>query len=276
MRWATFASTGFRGSVLACLLVAACGDGSTSASSANGGADGGAGSGAGGGGGGGGSGGGDTDGGGATGGGGTGGGATIGTTEDGEATYYDATGAGACSFDATPNDLMVAALNATEYANAAVCGECLKVTGELGDVIIRVVDECPGCRPNGGIDLSPQAFEKVAPKSKGRVPVTLTLVSCNTTGNLKYRYKDGSSEYWTAIQVQNHKVPIAKLEYQSGGSWVDMPRTSYNYFLADKGVGKQPGGLSIRVTSTDGQVVSDTLPATFASTALVDGAAQFH
>jgi expansin (peptidoglycan-binding protein) len=170
---------------------------------------------------------------------------------------------------------MVAALNSTQFAGSAVCGECLKVKGELGEVVVRVVDQCPGCRPNGGIDLSPQAFEKIAPKVKGRVPVTLTLVSCNVTGNVSYRFKDGTSEYWTAIQVQGHKIPIAKLEYQGASGWVDMPRSSYNYFIAQKGVGKQPSGLKLRLMATDGQTLEDTVPPNFTSTTPVDGAGQF-
>jgi expansin (peptidoglycan-binding protein) len=200
---------------------------------------------------------------------------TIGQSEDGEATYYDATGAGNCSFDATPNDLLVAALNATEYDNAAVCGECLKVDGPNGSVTIRVVDKCPGCRANGGIDLSPQAFGMISPLSAGRISVKLTLVTCNVTGPLAYRYKDGSSQYWTAVEVMNHKLPITKMEYQVNGAFTDMPRQDYNYFLADSGVGAQPSGLVVRVTSSDGQQITDTLPNTFSSTAWMQGTSQF-
>ena len=50
----------------------------------------------------------------------------------GIATYYDATGEGACSFDPSPDDLMVAAMNAEEYDNAAVCGAYVHgLAGEL-------------------------------------------------------------------------------------------------------------------------------------------------
>ena len=46
------------------------------------------------------------------------------TQHTGEATYYDATGAGNCGFPATPDDLMVGAMNQTDYAASAVCGAC--------------------------------------------------------------------------------------------------------------------------------------------------------
>ena len=42
---------------------------------------------------------------------------------EGQATYYDfADGSGACSFDPTPDDSMVAAMNAPDYAGSAACG----------------------------------------------------------------------------------------------------------------------------------------------------------
>src|SRR3972149_5657736 len=64
----------------------------------------------------------------------------------GIATYYDATGAGACSFDPSPQDLMVAAMNAEEVDKAAVCGAYLYVTGPKGAVTVRIVDLCPECQ----------------------------------------------------------------------------------------------------------------------------------
>ena len=51
----------------------------------------------------------------------------------GIATYYDATGAGACSFDPSPEDLMVSAMNAEEFDNAALCGAYVHVTGPKGE-----------------------------------------------------------------------------------------------------------------------------------------------
>ena len=80
-------------------------------------------------------------------------GAPFGDVHDGVATYYDATGAGACSFDPTPGDLDVAAMNAPEFAGSAVCGECVAVTGPRGSVTVRIVDLCPECLA-GHLDLS--------------------------------------------------------------------------------------------------------------------------
>ena len=44
------------------------------------------------------------------------------TYRTGEGTYYNADGTGNCSFDPSPEDLMVAAMNHADYDNAALCG----------------------------------------------------------------------------------------------------------------------------------------------------------
>lgn len=197
------------------------------------------------------------------GGGGSSGGGTTWTSDPvtGQATWYQATGSGTCSFDPSPNDLDVVALDDQTYGEAPWCGACLDVTGPNGTVRVRAVDRCPECKP-GHIDLSKQAFAKIAAIDDGKVPVTYEFVPCKVTGTIGYRYKEGSSRYWTAIQVVNHKLPIAKLEYQDGGQWKEIPRLYYNYFVKDEGgVGAQPNGLALRVTAVDGQVLTDTLPA---------------
>jgi len=191
---------------------------------------------------------------------------SLGAPESGEATYYDADGSGNCSFDKSPNDLMVAALNATQYAKASVCGACMRVTGAKGAAVVRIVDKCPGCRANGGIDLSREAFAAVDEPSRGRVAVTLEPVSCAVAGALAFRFKEGSSKYWTAIQVRNHRLPIKSVEWEKGGAWQPMERADYNYFVASSGVGDQPGGLRLRITASDGQSVTETLPS------ILDGA----
>lgn len=194
----------------------------------------------------------------------------------GEITYYDeADGSGNCSFDKTPNDLDVGAFNDDDYAGSKTCGECIDVKGPKGSVRIRIVDRCPGCKTHA-IDLSPSAFAKVADKSAGRVSVTWQAVACDVSGPISYYIKDGSSKYYTAIQIRNHRLPIAKLAYKtSDGSFTDIERKDYNFFVVQKGVGDQPNGLVLRVTAADGQVLEDTLPGTIMPDKSVDGAANF-
>jgi expansin len=205
------------------------------------------------------------------------GGSTLYSTEvkEGIATYYDASGAGNCGFDATPDDLDVAAFDMTSYAGSAACGACVKLKGPNGEVTVRIVDSCPGCDANH-LDLSKSAFAKIAEPSRGRVPVTFQTVACNVTSAMSYHFKDGSSKWWTAIQVRNHRLPVAKVEYQKDGSFVEMKREAYNYFVESKGVGDQPSGLVLRVTAADGQVVEEKLGGEIPSNVTVSGAKNFN
>jgi expansin len=202
----------------------------------------------------------------------SGGGVELGEEQQGVATYYDfADGSGACLFDATPNDLDVAALNAEQYNNAAYCGACARVEGPNGTVTVRIVDLCPDCE-SGHLDLSPSAFEKIAPLEAGRVDTSWALVSCAVGGPVAYKFKDGSNQWWTAVQVRNHRLPIAKFEVDKGDGFVELARTEYNYFLDESGFG--PDSVEVRITATDGQSLTDTLPP--AQEYLVtDGHAQF-
>jgi expansin (peptidoglycan-binding protein) len=174
---------------------------------------------------------------------------------DGEGTYYDADGTGACSFDASPDDLLVAAANPTDFAGSAVCGSCVAVDGPDGSVTVRIVDLCPGCAA-GDLDLSLEAFTQIAAQAAGRVPITWHVVACDVAGPVRYRYKEGSNAFWTALQVRNHRHPIATLEARaSGGTWAEIPRTSYNYFVEEAGLGDGP--IDVRITDVYGHVVED-------------------
>jgi expansin (peptidoglycan-binding protein) len=189
----------------------------------------------------------------------------------GSGTYYAADGTGACGFDASPSDLMVAAMNVADYDHAAWCGACLEVTGPNGVVTVRVVDECPGCS-HGDLDLSQQAFAVLSPLSAGRIPIIWREVACDVTGPIGYHFKDGSNAFWTAIQIRNHRWPIAALEVQSGSTSQAISRVDYNYFVETSGLGAGP--YTLRVTDTRGHSLQDSGIALGAAITR-DGTAQF-
>lgn len=191
---------------------------------------------------------------------------------EGIATFYSATGAGACSFDPSPQDLMVAAMNAEEYDNSNVCGSYILVHGPKGSVTVRIVDLCPECLA-GHLDLSLEAFTLIAEPVQGRVDITWQLVSPELAGPIAYNFKEGSNQWWTAVQVRNHRNPIAKFEYFDGSAWVTVPRVSYNFFVqSEPGMGVGP--YSFRVTDSYGHVLEDhNIP--FVEDGTVNGANQF-
>ncbi|MER7667310.1 expansin EXLX1 family cellulose-binding protein [Kitasatospora sp. NPDC096128] len=178
----------------------------------------------------------------------------------GVATSYDAAdGNGACSFGPS-DDMMIAAMNFTDYETSRACGASVLVRAANGaSVTVRIVNECPlPCAP-GQLDLSHEAFGKLADLSVGRLPITWTLLSPGTApGAMSIRYKPGSSQWWCGIQVIGHRNPVAALEVRAGGGWRQLTRTDYNYFLSPDGSGC---GGAIRVTDIYGeQLTLDALP----------------
>ena len=175
--------------------------------------------------------------------------------QSGEGTYYDADGSGNCMFDPSPDDLMVAAMNETDYQNSAACGACADVEGPAGRILVRIVDRCPECAP-GDLDFSREAFAMIAAIEAGRVDIRWRYVECPIAGAMAFRFKEGSNPYWTAIQVRNHRQRIAELEARPpGGEYQAVAREQHNYFVAPAGLGEGP--YDLRVTDVYGHVVEE-------------------
>jgi hypothetical protein len=95
----------------------------------------------------------------------------------GQATYYTP-GLGACGDTSSDSDL-IAALNKDQFysgGNSGVsngnsnCGRKAKVTRGGKHVTVTIVDSCPGCE-KGDLDLSPEAFKRLASEDEGRVEI---------------------------------------------------------------------------------------------------------
>jgi expansin (peptidoglycan-binding protein) len=183
---------------------------------------------------------------------------TFGSTSSGEGTYYGATGGGACSYDPTPQNLMVAAMNAPQWNNSAVCGMCVEVTGPKGagsKIVVRIVDLCPECK-SGDLDLSPEAFALIADPVAGRVKISWQPVACAVSGPLQYRFKEGSSQWWMGVQVRNSRLPISKLELSQSG-FVGLTQSSYGYYIQSSPA-PGPGPFTFRITAASGQQVVES------------------
>ncbi|MFF4568181.1 expansin EXLX1 family cellulose-binding protein [Streptomyces sp. NPDC001410] len=174
-----------------------------------------------------------------------------GTTYPGVATAYEAgDGDGACGFGPS-DDMMIAAMNTTDYETSRACGAYVRVRAANGaSITVRITNECPlPCAP-GQLDLSQQAFAKLADLKVGRIPITWSLVSPSTSQTVSIRYKTGSNPYWCGIQAIGHRNPVARLEVHTGSGWRQLPRTSYNYFISADGSGC---GSTIRITDIYGE-----------------------
>ena len=181
-----------------------------------------------------------------------------GTIHSGFATFYGGGYEGGCAMlDPVSKDYWITAMNLPDWNNAELAGAYLEVTGELGTINVLVTDLLPeGAK--GDLDLYTDAFPLIAPAEKGKVPVTWKILPLDTAEDapFTYKYKVGSTEFWCAVQVRNHRYPIEKLEYlNDDGEFVELPRRNFNYFEAQSGLGKGP--FTFRITDIYGQVVID-------------------
>jgi len=178
------------------------------------------------------------------------------TEHSGDGTFYSYGGGGNCSF---PKDdaLLTVAMNAVDYDGSAACGAMIKVTSQNtgASVNVRVDDQCPECK-KGDVDLDQKAFAQIDSISEGRIPVTWHYIANDQAGNMKLYFKEGSSQWWTAVQVRDSMYPIIKVEYRRSGDtqYSSLPRKPYNYFLAASGFGVGP--YDFRITDFLGQVVN--------------------
>ena len=61
--------------------------------------------------------------------------------------------------------------NGANPNNNPTCGKYINVRGPNGTVKVKIVDTCPPCK-SGDVDLSPEAFGRIADFAKGRVPIS--------------------------------------------------------------------------------------------------------
>ena len=91
-------------------------------------------------------------------------------TGSGRGTWYDP-GLGSCGGTYTSSDAVVAL--STNFG-ATYCGKSVQVTYGGKTVTAKVVDSCPSCGP-GDLDMSPAAFQALAPLDVGVEPVTWSI-----------------------------------------------------------------------------------------------------
>ncbi len=161
-----------------------------------------------------------------------------------------------CGYDDTWENGYVGLVHQVELDKSPWCGACMKVNGPLGSTLVRVGDSCKKCAP-GQIGLTEDAFSMIADTEPNEgLPVTWDLVSCPDSGPLRYHFKGNSSTHWTAVQVRNATNPVVKLEFSvNGQSWQKTKYESWNYFVAEGGMGAGP--VAFRLTDLFGNQITE-------------------
>jgi expansin (peptidoglycan-binding protein) len=172
------------------------------------------------------------------------------SAKSGKATFYDlGSGTGNCSYPSAPSDDLFVALGPAEYSEAAACGTYLDVTGPKGKVRVKVIDSCPEC-PAGHIDLSRTAFKKIGAEVAGIIPITYRTVAATAPAPISVRVKEGSSQYWLAVLIDNHATQLKSVTVNGKST----SRKDYNYWEVDSGAGSGP--FKIKITDVYGHATT--------------------
>jgi len=191
------------------------------------------------------------------------------TQTGGQGTYYGATTGGACGFQnyypSFASSLTKVALSTAMYQGndgiSGGCGVCISMqgtgTGSGANPISKtaftvfVHDECPGC-PTPSIDLSTSG--------DGSWGITWKAVPC-PVGSEKLKYKfQGSNQYYLKMQVVSHKLPLSRVDYVIGGKTYTATHSSDNFWISPSGMPQPTWPMTVNVYSTDGEMLTDTVP----------------
>ena len=179
------------------------------------------------------------------------------TAHAGLASFYSGEVPGhACGFGVYDANAMVVAVSPADFGIAAACGACMEATSTQGNVRVQVIDVCSGCA-TGDLDLCVSAFAQVGVAAMGTAEVTWRYVPCQTSGPIRYYFAPASNAWWFGAQVRNSANAIATFEVLlPDQTFLALTRTSYNYFVAETGLGEGP--FTFRVRDVYGQELIDT------------------
>ncbi|MGL4882952.1 MAG: expansin EXLX1 family cellulose-binding protein [Waterburya sp.] len=193
----------------------------------------------------------------------------------GRATFYDAAnptgGKGASGYDVPTSDQLykVVAINNVQWNGSEASGGFFEVSGPkqregAAPIIVQVVDYL--YERADGMDMSAEAFERVANPVDGVVNINYQLVGPGDDYVTAYGYSIGqgivvegipeTNPYYAAVRLNNHRYPLEKVELLTeNGNAVELNRESDNRFVLD---GNYPlyGAQDLQVTDIFGQQVT--------------------
>jgi hypothetical protein len=194
-------------------------------------------------------------------------------------TGYDKNGEGDCRL---PTPAYYATVSNRLYESAQACGRCVHVMNRTTGVSIDalVAARCPDgseswCRSESDdVSLDTAAFEILGGTQDEPLETDWYYIPCEGGDyeTVTYRFEGGANPFWFALQIRNHRNPVAAVEIQQESGWVSAARQDYNYWVIEQGCGEGP--FTVKVTDIFGnELIDDGIPLTVNQD--IDGAAQF-
>ena len=200
----------------------------------------------------------------------------LNTVYQGRATFYDAAnpagGKGASGYDvpSSGGDLAkVTAINNVQWNGSEASGGFLKVSGpkqrEGAQPIVVQISDLLYERADG-LDLSAEAFAKIAEPVDGRVNIEYELIDPGNDFRTPYGYTVGqgivvegipeSNPWYGAVRLNNHRYPIESIDIiTEGGGTVPLKRGDDNRFVTNTNNAVY-GSQDLLVTDIFGQQVT--------------------
>ncbi|ORX85080.1 hypothetical protein BCR32DRAFT_290936 [Anaeromyces robustus] len=192
----------------------------------------------------------------------------------GEGTAYgSSTNGGSCMFPAKEfyKDMMYAALNNDQYINDLGCGACavvISTSRPYKPIRVRIIDRCSECK-HGDLDFSDKAYKALTNESPGRVKITWSLIPCDISiesysalvqpdSKIKFKFKTGSTSYWTEFQIYNTRYPVAKCSVKIKDKYISLKRRDHNYWYREDNSSMGSGSFTFKVELADGTIIDAT------------------
>lgn len=169
---------------------------------------------------------------------------------------------------------MLAGLALKWNGSGALCDACVLVKSARGKSIVARVITTGETQGANDMDLSQAAFDAL---SSGEYPRKMTweVVKCPASGKLEYQFQTEANAYWTSLWVRNSRLPIKSVEVKSQKvkAFTALKRGGDGTLTLDSGFGEGP--FTLRVTSSDGQTITDDLQS-ISPGAVVSSSSQFE
>lgn len=152
---------------------------------------------------------------------------------------------------------MLAGLALRFNGDGSLCDTCVQLKANGRSIIAHVVTTGETVGPND-IDLSPTAFNKLFAGEDPR-PMTWALIECpNAADKIRYQFQTEASSDWTSLWVRGARMPLKSVEVKSSNhaDWTALVRGTDGTLTDNAGFGD--GKFTLRLTSYDGQVITDS------------------
>ena len=169
-------------------------------------------------------------------------------------------------------DGRLAAVGTSMFAGSARCGECLRVTGPEGSVVVRVVQLCGGCSEDQ-IELSEPAFASIADPLEAVADISWTRVACPVSEPVSFVFQN-ANPFYVKLQVREHRYGIESMSLIGANDEYPMSRVVDNFFEINPSEAPV-ANVAVRITATTGESLVQNVGAT-GQVGPIPGTAQFE